>query len=107
MALQSYQGHFEDGAFYSEGKKVTIPENKQVVITILEDSPTEENTTEDTPSKDTPSKDPSFEEMLLRLLLDDDDDDDEDGYKKATSNVALEGLNDTISFISRNRKDFL
>ena len=36
MTLQAYQGHFENGLFYSEGQAIRIPERKTVVLTILE-----------------------------------------------------------------------
>jgi len=36
MASQAYTGYFENGMFYSEGKRIRIPERRQIVLTIPE-----------------------------------------------------------------------
>lgn len=36
MQSQTYEGYFEKGLFYSEGKVITIPERRDVFLTIFE-----------------------------------------------------------------------
>lgn len=36
MQIQALQGYFNNGHFYHEGRKVTLPERKTVIINILE-----------------------------------------------------------------------
>ena len=37
--MQAYEGYFENGQFYTSGKKIRIPERKRIFLTILEESP--------------------------------------------------------------------
>ena len=45
MQAQAYEGYFKQGYFFSAGKKLLLPENRKVYITILEE-PTEEKSRE-------------------------------------------------------------
>ena len=38
MSLQAYKGYFENGHFYAAGQTLHIPERQQVILTILEES---------------------------------------------------------------------
>ena len=38
MQALAYVGYFENGRFIASGKPIKIPENKQVIITILDDN---------------------------------------------------------------------
>jgi len=42
MQLQAYKGYFENGNFYTAGKSIHIPERRQVILTILEEYPTQD-----------------------------------------------------------------
>jgi len=42
MKAQAYEGHFENGSFYTAGKRLSIPERRRIYITIL-DEPVAEN----------------------------------------------------------------
>ena len=37
MQAQAYEGYFEQGSFFTAGKKLRIPEHRKVYITILEE----------------------------------------------------------------------
>ena len=37
MKAISYEGHFNNGRFYTSGKAMHIPEQRRVIITILDD----------------------------------------------------------------------
>ena len=37
MQAQAYEGYFEQGNFFTAGKKLRIPEHRRVYITILEE----------------------------------------------------------------------
>ena len=39
MQAQAYDGYFKNGRFYASGRTVNIPEERRVIITILEDTP--------------------------------------------------------------------
>jgi hypothetical protein len=42
--LEAYQGYFEKGHFYTAGRAITIPERRQVILTILEERPSQDET---------------------------------------------------------------
>ena len=37
MQAQAYEGYFKQGSFFSAGKRLRLPENRKVYITILEE----------------------------------------------------------------------
>jgi hypothetical protein len=37
MQAQAYEGYFKQGSFFSAGKKLRLPENRKIYITILEE----------------------------------------------------------------------
>ena len=40
MQVTAYEGYFDNGRFYTSGKEVRIPEQRRVIITILNDMQT-------------------------------------------------------------------
>jgi len=44
MSLQAYQGYFENGYFYTDGHRMQIPEQRQIILTILEEPALKEQT---------------------------------------------------------------
>ena len=39
--MQAYEGYFENGQFYTSGRKIRIPERKRIFLTILEEPPSQ------------------------------------------------------------------
>jgi hypothetical protein len=37
--MQAYEGYFENGKFYTAGQTISIPEQRRIFITILEEPP--------------------------------------------------------------------
>jgi hypothetical protein len=38
MQAQAYEGYFENGSFFTEGRRtIKLPENKRVIITVLDE----------------------------------------------------------------------
>ena len=73
MTLQAYQGHFENGLFYSAGQNIRIPERKKIIVTILEDS----------------TNDATLEEILAESHR--------ESILNGTSEMTLDEINDIIA----------
>jgi hypothetical protein len=44
MKAQAYEGYFENGGFYTAGRKISIPERRRVYITVFDEpAPKNEN----------------------------------------------------------------
>ncbi len=37
MQAQAYEGYFENGNFFTAGRTIELPENKRVIITVLDE----------------------------------------------------------------------
>jgi hypothetical protein len=39
MSANAYMGYFQNGSFYSSGQIIKIPEQRRVMVTVLEEAP--------------------------------------------------------------------
>ena len=46
MQAQAYEGYFDNGFFYTSGKKIRIPERRRVYVTVLDEPITDNENTE-------------------------------------------------------------